>query len=92
MVRFKNRYLLLELDFADEHIDPGLTARQLSLAVKEVIARVHGDYGLGCILQSLGGGFECGFLDFVFAYIYIYIYIYVCVCVCVYITIIVHTC
>ena len=55
MVRFKNRYALVEFVFEDGKIDDGLTAQVVSKAIRDAIEMLHGDYGIGCTLSSLAG-------------------------------------
>ncbi|XP_064392176.1 ribonuclease P/MRP protein subunit POP5-like [Halichondria panicea] len=57
MVRYKNRYLLLEVKFPS--IEDGnkalksVTPRSLASLFKDVMAAIHGDYGLACVLHSI---------------------------------------
>lgn len=59
MVRFKNRYLLVELSFAS--VEDGnealraITPKSMVLLVRDAVQRLHGDYGLACVQQSLHG-------------------------------------
>jgi hypothetical protein len=53
MVRFKNRYFLLELVFQDGLVDEGTTSQQLMRSIKDAILYAHGDYGLGCLQSSI---------------------------------------
>ncbi|CEP00297.1 Ribonuclease P/MRP protein subunit POP5 [Plasmodiophora brassicae] len=46
MVRFKNRYLLVELIWADGRTDRSLSATMLQRTVKKVIADGFGEFGL----------------------------------------------
>lgn len=57
MVRFKNRYLLVEV-----HSDPeesrgrplrGATTHSLLLSVRDAVSALHGDYGLASVYRSL---------------------------------------
>ncbi|XP_061865586.1 ribonuclease P/MRP protein subunit POP5 [Colius striatus] len=48
MVRFKNRYVLCEVVSEDPRCRQCIEDRALGLAVRDAIARVHGDYGLAC--------------------------------------------
>uniref|UniRef100_A0A8C3QJB2 Ribonuclease P/MRP protein subunit POP5 n=1 Tax=Cyanoderma ruficeps TaxID=181631 RepID=A0A8C3QJB2_9PASS len=48
MVRFKNRYVLCEVVSEDPRCRKCIEDRALGLAVRDAIARVHGDYGLAC--------------------------------------------
>jgi len=59
MVRFKNRYLLIELVWADNKHDPSLSSYILVQALKELIRAEFGEYGLACALQSLQGKIFC---------------------------------
>eukprot|EP00124_Ichthyophonus_hoferi_P000699 Ihof_evm28s27 gene=Ihof_evmTU28s27 len=53
MVRFKNRYFLVEIVSADGRPDEGLTGKHMLEAVREALLRLHGDWGLGVCQQSL---------------------------------------
>jgi RNase P/RNase MRP subunit POP5 len=55
MVRFKNRYFLVELIFEDGLTDESFNSQQLVRAIKDAMQLFHGDYGLGCVLSSLTG-------------------------------------
>ena len=59
MVRFKNRYLLIELVWADNKHDPSLSSYILVQALKELIRAEFGEYGLACALQALQGKIIC---------------------------------
>uniref|UniRef100_A0A8C3E6B2 Ribonuclease P/MRP protein subunit POP5 n=1 Tax=Corvus moneduloides TaxID=1196302 RepID=A0A8C3E6B2_CORMO len=48
MVRFKNRYVLCEVVSEDPRCRQCIEDRTLGLAVRDAIARLHGDYGLAC--------------------------------------------
>ncbi|XP_077377325.1 ribonuclease P/MRP protein subunit POP5 isoform X1 [Festucalex cinctus] len=45
MVRVKSRYLLCEINVTDRNRLFLLTEKDIYLAVKEAVARIHGDYG-----------------------------------------------
>eukprot|EP00053_Salpingoeca_punica_P002095 m.36179 g.36179 ORF g.36179 m.36179 type:complete len:158 (+) comp11385_c0_seq1:140-613(+) len=52
MVRFKNRYLLVEVRFED--LGPlTLNERQFSQTIKDAVASAHGDFGIGSLKASL---------------------------------------
>ncbi|XP_021268440.1 ribonuclease P/MRP protein subunit POP5 isoform X2 [Numida meleagris] len=55
MVRFKNRYVLCEVLSEDPRCRQCIEDRAVGLAVKDAIARAHGDYGLGCCCVSFTG-------------------------------------
>uniref|UniRef100_A0A8D0LAT9 Ribonuclease P/MRP protein subunit POP5 n=1 Tax=Sphenodon punctatus TaxID=8508 RepID=A0A8D0LAT9_SPHPU len=48
MVRFKHRYLLCELVSEDPRCRQCIEERAVSAAVKDAVARTHGDFGLAC--------------------------------------------
>ncbi|NXI74178.1 POP5 protein, partial [Anseranas semipalmata] len=52
MVRFKNRYVLCEVVSEDPRCRQCIEDRAVGLAVKDAIARAHGDYGLACCSVS----------------------------------------
>lgn len=52
MVRFKNRFLLVELIWKDGRIDETLTEANIQSVLRESIALNFGDYGLGICLAS----------------------------------------
>ncbi|KAK6476365.1 UNVERIFIED_CONTAM: hypothetical protein FKN15_067506 [Acipenser sinensis] len=52
MVRFKSRYLLCEVSFADPRSRQCLEERAIFSAVRDAIARAHGDYGAACCAVS----------------------------------------
>ncbi len=52
-VRFKNRYLLVEVIWKDGRADDSLTEPILQSVLRESLAVNFGDYGLGLALQSL---------------------------------------
>eukprot|EP00457_Paulinella_chromatophora_P016946 gb/GEZN01017869.1/.p1 GENE.gb/GEZN01017869.1/~~gb/GEZN01017869.1/.p1 ORF type:complete len:149 (+),score=25.44 gb/GEZN01017869.1/:42-488(+) len=51
-MRFKNRYLLLELCLEGNKIDERLSANLIYKALRELLKENFGDMGLGCLLQS----------------------------------------
>jgi ribonuclease P/MRP protein subunit POP5 len=57
MVRFKNRYILCELVFADgqsaPHGSTPLTDGVVFRCVRDAVIRSHGDYGIGVLQLSL---------------------------------------
>uniref|UniRef100_A0A8C3GZC7 Ribonuclease P/MRP protein subunit POP5 n=1 Tax=Corvus moneduloides TaxID=1196302 RepID=A0A8C3GZC7_CORMO len=55
MVRFKNRYVLCEVVSEDPRCRQCIEDRTLGLAVRDAIARLHGDYGLACCSISFTG-------------------------------------
>uniref|UniRef100_A0A8C9FFB6 Ribonuclease P/MRP protein subunit POP5 n=1 Tax=Pavo cristatus TaxID=9049 RepID=A0A8C9FFB6_PAVCR len=55
MVRFKNRYVLCEVLSEDPRCRQCIEDRAVGLAVRDAIARAHGDYGLGCCCVSFTG-------------------------------------
>ena len=54
MVRFKNRYLLCEVRYADDRTDAGFTEKDLYDVVRDSIALNFGDLGSGQLSVSLG--------------------------------------
>ncbi|XP_068767988.1 ribonuclease P/MRP protein subunit POP5 isoform X2 [Struthio camelus] len=52
MVRFKNRYVLCEVVSEDPRCRQCIEDRTVGLAVRDAIARAHGDYGLACCSVS----------------------------------------
>ena len=54
MVRFKNRYLLCELRYADERCDSGYTHKDLYDLIRDSVALNFGDLGAGRLSISLG--------------------------------------
>lgn len=55
MVRFKNRYLLVELIWADGRTDRSLSATMLQRTVKKVIADGFGEFGLAACQHATQG-------------------------------------
>ena len=59
IMRFKNRYLLLEFRFLtdkDRHTAlSGLSEKQLRQIVKDTVLNLLGDYGWACVSHSLNG-------------------------------------
>jgi hypothetical protein len=55
VMRFKNRYLVLTVEYEDGKIDISLTSKQLHSALKNSVLHVHGDFGLACVIRSLAG-------------------------------------
>lgn len=53
MVRFKNRYLLCEIVFDNPRHRQCIEERAIMTTVRDVLARIHGDYGVGCCTVSL---------------------------------------
>ncbi|PNW88361.1 hypothetical protein CHLRE_01g026100v5 [Chlamydomonas reinhardtii] len=53
MVRLKNRYLLVEVDYKDNKLDESFNELAILTAIRESVAVNFGDYGLGCNLSSL---------------------------------------
>ena len=53
MVRYKNRYLLLELIWKDGKIDLGVSEGSLLGIIRESMQTNFGDYGLGSALASM---------------------------------------
>lgn len=57
MVRFKNRYLLVELSFSSSseatQALQTLSYKGLQTILKEAVLGLHGDYGLACVQRSL---------------------------------------
>ena len=54
MVRFKNRYLLCEIVFPDNQlIERKFTDYEIYRCIKDSLADLHGDYGLGIMQSSL---------------------------------------
>ncbi|XP_068679492.1 ribonuclease P/MRP protein subunit POP5-like [Montipora foliosa] len=48
MVRFKRRYLLVEISFQDKKVDEDLTSTCLYQKIIQAIQECHGDYGVAC--------------------------------------------
>ncbi|XP_015285097.1 PREDICTED: ribonuclease P/MRP protein subunit POP5 isoform X2 [Gekko japonicus] len=48
MVRFKNRYFLCEIISEDLHFQQSIDEWAVHNTVKNVVARMHGDFGLAC--------------------------------------------
>ncbi len=59
MVRFKNRYLLVELRFGSAKEGnvalKGATPKSVVGVVRDAVRGLHGDYGLACVQHSLHG-------------------------------------
>uniref|UniRef100_A0A8D0HJM1 Ribonuclease P/MRP protein subunit POP5 n=1 Tax=Sphenodon punctatus TaxID=8508 RepID=A0A8D0HJM1_SPHPU len=55
MVRFKHRYLLCELVSEDPRCRQCIEERAVSAAVKDAVARTHGDFGLACCSIAFTG-------------------------------------
>ncbi len=59
MVRFKNRYLLVEFVFgsAEEGNEAlkGATPKSLVGLLRDAVRGLHGEYGLACVQHSLHG-------------------------------------
>lgn len=57
MVRYKNRYLLLEWKFSSAEVGhktlEGVSAKSLLRFFKDRVKAYHGDYGVACIQHSL---------------------------------------
>eukprot|EP00698_Gefionella_okellyi_P007007 TRINITY_DN1703_c0_g2_i2.p1 TRINITY_DN1703_c0_g2~~TRINITY_DN1703_c0_g2_i2.p1 ORF type:complete len:105 (-),score=17.56 TRINITY_DN1703_c0_g2_i2:80-394(-) len=53
MVRFKNRYFLLEFQWEDVARDTSLTSSDVYSTVRECVQTNYGDYGVGLMLTSL---------------------------------------
>eukprot|EP00128_Syssomonas_multiformis_P000469 Colp12_sorted_trinity150504_noHs@27779 len=53
MVRFKNRYFLIELDYGQDGVDTTLSSKDITQALKDMVYSLYGDYGLGCLIGSL---------------------------------------
>nr|AAW51398.1 GekBS082P [Gekko japonicus] len=51
MVRFKNRYFLCEIISEDLHFQQSIDEWAVHNTVKNVVARMHGDFGLGWLLH-----------------------------------------
>jgi len=59
MVRFKNRYMLVELVFEDGRMSEALSAAHVTQAVRASIKVCHGGYGAACMLQAFSGAYTC---------------------------------
>lgn len=55
MVRFKNRYLLVELVWGDGMVDSSISAENLKREVKHQIQLNFGDFGVGLVQATLQG-------------------------------------
>jgi ribonuclease P/MRP protein subunit POP5 len=53
MVRFKNRYLLFELQFEDQQVDESLTSFDVFRTLRECLQLNFGDFSAGALLTSL---------------------------------------
>ena len=53
MVRFKNRFLLLEVIWKDSKVDLAMSEASLLSAIRESVQTNFGDLGLGLALASL---------------------------------------
>eukprot|EP00037_Helgoeca_nana_P012191 m.110369 g.110369 ORF g.110369 m.110369 type:complete len:149 (+) comp21302_c0_seq30:161-607(+) len=53
MVRLKHRYLLTEVLFSDDKVDPSTKWGELLRAVKEGVQLAHGDFGTSCVSSSI---------------------------------------
>ncbi|PSC69139.1 spindle assembly abnormal 6-like protein [Micractinium conductrix] len=51
-MRFKNRYLLFELQWKDGRLDEGLSEAALLASFRDSLQQNFGDHGLGCALAS----------------------------------------
>lgn len=64
-MRFKNRYLLLDLVLENQNIDESLSASDVIKVLRESIQSNFGDYGTGCTSSALSG-FIYSFLILIF--------------------------
>lgn len=55
MVRYKKRYLLVEISFTDGKVDERILSRLIYKTVKNAVISAHGDYGMACVDRSLQG-------------------------------------
>ncbi|XP_022787657.1 ribonuclease P/MRP protein subunit POP5-like isoform X2 [Stylophora pistillata] len=55
MVRFKKRYLLVDISCKDGKVDERIDGRILFDTVKKAVTSAHGDYGMACVARSLKG-------------------------------------
>jgi RNase P/RNase MRP subunit POP5 len=53
MVRFKNRYQLVQLSFDDGSCDAGVSEKNIVMAIRAAVELMHGDFGSACLQQSL---------------------------------------
>nr|CAD2128350.1 unnamed protein product [Meloidogyne enterolobii] len=53
MVKFKRRYLLIELQFVDDRKDAFITGSDIYHSIFDQVGHLHGDYGVGAIKGSL---------------------------------------
>ena len=53
MVRFKNRYLLCEIQWEDSKFDPNVKNKDIYDAIRDSVGVNFGDYGGGLIMGSL---------------------------------------
>lgn len=71
MVRFKNRWVLIEIlgepvtsktgeEYENHHIN-SITAGMLHNTLRDAIASNYGEYGLGCVQSSLNGSYSLRF-------------------------------
>lgn len=57
MVRFKNRYLLCEIQWEDRKYDPNVRNKDLYDAIRDSVGMNFGDLGMGAISTSLSSNF-----------------------------------
>jgi RNase P/RNase MRP subunit POP5 len=55
MVRFKNRYLVLEVLWADGKCDESITTSSFAAAIRDSLAVNFGDYGVGRFWPTTNG-------------------------------------
>lgn len=53
MVRYKKRYLLVEISFEDNKIDETMSSPCIYEHVRNAVQEAHGDYGRACLARSL---------------------------------------
>lgn len=53
MVRFKKRYLLVDISCKDGKVDERIDGRILFDTVKKAVTSAYGDYGMACVARSL---------------------------------------
>ena len=53
MVRFKNRYQLVQIAYDDGSMCPSTTERSILTAIRCAVELMHGDFGSACLQQSM---------------------------------------
>ncbi|XP_029212568.2 ribonuclease P/MRP protein subunit POP5-like [Acropora millepora] len=53
MVRYKRRYLMVEISFQDKKVGESINENSIYAKVKEAVQEFHGDYGVACLARYL---------------------------------------